>query len=184
MQMVRAQIEPTIREWRKLQILPAGDSIRVAGSETTGSEDGRDATMVRVRPRALVSSSADLLLPKYEVLEDVNRRFRGRPALLVPQTRYGRLQRILGVTLAPSPFTNSTRPVTVVFAVIRTLKITRTHARLDVHYAPATSGTFSAPEAVDLSCIQCVVGRVPDRKEIAVIDRSGALSRALFVSDS
>jgi hypothetical protein len=114
----------------------------------------------------------------------VNRRIRSRPALFLPQTRYGQLQRVLGITLAPSPITKSHKPVTVVFAVIHTLNITRTHPQLDIHYAPAQSGTFSAPEVVDLTCIQCVVGRVPDRKEVAVIDRSGALSRAIFVPEA
>lgn len=121
---------------------------------------------------------------QYEVLVDANARFHSRPELLIPKTCYGRLLRILGVTLSPSLITNSATPVTVMFGIIHTLNITREHRRVDVHFSPAGSRAFGATEVADLACIQCVVGLVPDRKEIAVIDRSGALARALFVSDA
>jgi hypothetical protein len=48
MQMVRELVQPEAREWRKLRILPAGDSIQAMGVGAAEPEDGRDATMVRV----------------------------------------------------------------------------------------------------------------------------------------
>jgi hypothetical protein len=48
--MIRAIISPDAREWRKLRILPAGDSINTAGSRLAEDQDGRDQTMVRVSP--------------------------------------------------------------------------------------------------------------------------------------
>jgi hypothetical protein len=91
--------------------------------------------------------------------------------------------RVLGITLAPSRITGSSKPTTVVFGVIHSLNITRTHPRLDIHYYAQGSRSFGALEVSDLTCIQCVVGRVADQ-EVAVIDRSGALARALFVPDA
>jgi hypothetical protein len=91
---------------------------------------------------------------------------------------------VIGLTLDASPITNSSKPTTVIFAMIHSLNITRQHPRLDIHFAAAGSRMFGATEVTDLTCVQCVVGRIPDRKEVAVIDRSGALSRALFIHDS
>jgi hypothetical protein len=97
---------------------------------------------------------------------------------------FGQLKRVIGLTLDTSPITNSSKPATVIFDVIHSLNITRQHPCLDIHFAVAGSRTFGATEVMDLTCVQCVVGCVPDCKEVAVIDRSGALLRALFVHDS
>jgi hypothetical protein len=48
---VRRLIQPEVREWTKLRILPAGDTIRAAGDGSAGgldAEDRRDNTVVRV----------------------------------------------------------------------------------------------------------------------------------------
>jgi hypothetical protein len=48
---VRRLIQPEVREWTKLRILPAGDTIRAAGDSSAGgldAEDRRDNTVVRV----------------------------------------------------------------------------------------------------------------------------------------
>jgi hypothetical protein len=62
MQMVRELIQPEAREWRKLRILPVGDSIQAMGVGAAEPEDGRDATMVRVRSQHyILLNKADLL---------------------------------------------------------------------------------------------------------------------------
>lgn len=38
-------------------------------------------------------------------------------------------------------------------------------------------------EVVDITTIQCLVGRFEDRKEWVIIDRSGDLARASFTLD-
>ncbi|RDX48609.1 hypothetical protein OH76DRAFT_1520526 [Lentinus brumalis] len=43
---------------------------------------------------------------------------------------------------------------------------------------------MGATEVVDLNAIQCVVGRIKDRKQWAIIDRSGPLAQAAFVPNT
>jgi hypothetical protein len=48
---MRGLLMPDVKEWAKLRILPAGDSIRTSGGASSGgldAEDGRDNTIVRV----------------------------------------------------------------------------------------------------------------------------------------
>jgi hypothetical protein len=38
-------------------------------------------------------------------------------------------------------------------------------------------------EVVDINCIQCLVGRVKDGNEWAIVDRSDTCARAVFVAE-
>ena len=42
---------------------------------------------------------------------------------------------------------------------------------------------MGAVDVVDITTIQCVVGRIKDRGQFTVIDRSGALSRAVYLDE-
>lgn len=66
---------------------------------------------------------------------------------------------------------------TLLLAVIRSCTIEASDDRLDLHFYKQLGRT----EVVDLTTIQCVVGRVHDRGRYAIIDRSGTLSRALYL---
>jgi hypothetical protein len=57
------------------------------------------------------------------------------------------------------------KPTTVILALIQEVKAT---LRNGIHYYKE----FSVNEVVDLNTVQCVVGRVRDRDEWAIIDRS------------
>jgi hypothetical protein len=60
---------------------------------------------------------------------------------------------------------NLDEPTTVIVALIREVKAT---LRNGIYYYK----NFGGDEVVDLDALQCVVGRVRDRDEWAIIDRS------------
>ena len=60
---------------------------------------------------------------------------------------------------------NLDEPTTVIVALIREVKAT---LRNGIYYYK----NFGVDEVVDLNALQCVVGRIRDRDEWAVIDRS------------
>ncbi|KAJ3005166.1 hypothetical protein NUW54_g4465 [Trametes sanguinea] len=128
-----------------------------------GSEDKRDATFVR-----------------YEVLVDQNAHHRHRPIILEKKTLYGQLQRILHVQLRPIPSHALLSPPPIVIAAIQTCSIQRSNQDLDIHYYQRMGGV----DYVDITTVQCVVGRIRDRSQFAIVDRSGALARAIFVTSN
>jgi len=67
---------------------------------------------------------------------------------------------------------------TLILAVIQTCNIER-HDSLDMHYYKRQG----AIEVVDITSVQCLVGRIKDQDWWAIIDRSGSLARATFDLD-
>ncbi|KAI0707239.1 hypothetical protein C8Q76DRAFT_817548, partial [Earliella scabrosa] len=151
-----------VQEWAKVRILPDGDTIRTSSLDA-GSQDGRDASYVR-----------------YELLVDTNRRYRNRPIQLVKRTFYGQLQHILQFTLSADASCGLLTPTPLVFAVIQACKIEQSDDALDIHYYTR----LGSLDYVDITTIQCVVGRIKDRGRYAIIDRSGTLSRALYIGEA
>ncbi|RPD71195.1 hypothetical protein L226DRAFT_547468 [Lentinus tigrinus ALCF2SS1-7] len=153
---VRAALPRTVEQWAKLRILPEGDTIRAADLQNPG-EDTRDATYVR------------------------NARYRNRPAIMEPRTFYGQLLHILVIDVKPIPTAvpPKTTDTKLVLGVIRTCVTDGDHNVLDIHYYK----NHGRVEVVEITTIQCVVGRVKDRGRFAIIDRSGALARPEFVHD-
>ena len=70
-------------------------------------------------------------------------------------------------------------PPPVLLAAIQTCNIDRSNDALDIHYYSRMGGV----DYVDVTTVQCLVGRIKDRGHFAVIDRSGSLSRALYVDE-
>ena len=68
---------------------------------------------------------------------------------------------------------------TILFAIIRSCKVTSKHPTLDIHYY----SELGPLEVVDMTTVQCVVGRVFDRGSWAIVDRSGCLNRAVYIED-
>jgi hypothetical protein len=94
-------------------------------------------------------------------------------------TFYGRLQHLFAIHLPREPQVGLEHPATVLLAGITACKIESDHAMLDIHFYVQESKTVSI---VDLNCVQCLVGRVQyAENRWAIIDRSGSLSRALWV---
>jgi hypothetical protein len=96
-------------------------------------------------------------------------------------TFYGRLQHLFAVHLPKELQVGLEHPTTILLAGITPCNIDSVHETLDIHYYTKESST---ERIVDLTCIQCLVGRVQyAENRWAIIDRSGPLSRALWTPD-
>jgi hypothetical protein len=112
---------------------------------------------------------------QYEQLVDRNASFRNLPIVLEPRTFYGQLQHVILVPLAAVPSVGQ-EATNIILGVIRSCAIESHHSSLDIHYY-SRDGPL---EIVDLSTIQCLVARIKDRGQWAIIDRSGTLARPLY----
>ena len=81
------------------------------------------------------------------------------------QNFFGQLNHILLLELPSSQRLNLYEPTTVIVALIQEVKET---LRNGIYYYR----NFGGDEVVDLSTLQCVVGRIRDREEWAIIDQS------------
>ena len=82
------------------------------------------------------------------------------------QIFFGQLNCILLLELPSSQRLNLVEPTTVIVALIREVKTT---LRKGIYYYYKH---FGVEEVADLNNLQCVVGRIRDRDEWAIIDRS------------
>jgi len=115
------------------------------------------------------------------MLIDKNARYRNKPVELEPAVFFGQLQHIFVVHLQASAKLKLKQPTTLILAAIRTCAdITTKNDTMDIKYY-SRDGHL---EVVDISCIQCVVGRLKDGNDWAIIDRSGAAARPVFVDDN
>lgn len=96
------------------------------------------------------------------------------------RTFYGQLQHIIVVCLAQSRSLGIKQSETIILTAIQVcVEPTAALNGLDLHYY----SKMGRVEVVDLTCVQCVVGRVKDpdtNSGWVVIDRSGSLARAVF----
>ena len=81
------------------------------------------------------------------------------------QTFFGQLNCILLLELLSAQRLNLDEPTTIIIVLIREVKAT---LRNSIYYYKK----FGVKEVVDLSSLQCVVRRIRDRDEWAIIDRS------------
>lgn len=111
---------------------------------------------------------------------DINARWPRRPSVFKSQHFYGQLQSVIVLRLSASDALGLEKDDKLALAIIRNCPIEESHTGgLDIHY-------YSKPgalEVVDLSSVQCIVGRVWDGRKWAFIDRSRSLSRAIFVDE-
>lgn len=121
------------------------------------------------------------VLYQYESLVDKFANQRNRPSVFELHTFYGELQNIFAIKLQGSTGSTSGHQETVVLAGIRACKLDERAppGGLDIHYY-TTEGRY---EVVDINNIQCLVGRIRDREQWAIIDRSGSLARAMYIED-
>ena len=96
------------------------------------------------------------------------------------RTFYGQLQHIYVVQFKePCPALGLNEPSTVFLAAIRTCILDDPDAQLqglDIHFYSAEGSLH----VVDVTSLQCLVGRIKDRGRWAIIDRSGSLARASY----
>ncbi|KIJ70560.1 hypothetical protein HYDPIDRAFT_184816 [Hydnomerulius pinastri MD-312] len=150
----------SIEEWGKVRRLQGGDTMHAAAL-VKRSEDSRDATYVR-----------------YETLVDKYARQKRRRPEYELKTFFGRLQHIFVVRLPPTQHLNIHTPAVHILAGIETCEIQRS-TDLDIHYF----NKVGSLDVVDISCVQCLVGRIPVASGWAIVDRSGDLARALYAAD-
>ncbi|KAJ7131920.1 hypothetical protein C8R46DRAFT_924112 [Mycena filopes] len=162
--IIKKYFDPTaVEQWAKVQRLQGGDRMLTSSMMTSETEDRRDATYVR-----------------YVLLVDANAQ---RPRLaprFVPTTFYGQLQNIFVVKLPAADELQLQTETTLILAAVRPCIITMKND-LDMHYYKKDGGV----EVVDMSCIQCLVGRfkTTDKKTWVIIDRSGNLARPYYDPD-
>jgi hypothetical protein len=89
-----------------------------------------------------------------------------RPPVYVKRSFFGQLKRVLVIDLPNIPPLGLSSPLTVIYAVVQTVKVTEK----DGFYIYRVPGTI---QIVDLNTVQCVVGRVKDRDRWSIVDRSG-----------
>ena len=103
---------------------------------------------------------------QYTQLVDRYARQKRRTPEFELQTFFGQLQRILVLELPSTPRLNLATPTTIILALIKNVKATLTNNIY--HYKELGA----VNEVVDLTTVQCVVGRIWDRDEWAIVDRS------------
>jgi hypothetical protein len=102
---------------------------------------------------------------QYTQLVDRYAHQKGRTPEFELQIFFGQLQRILVLELPSTARLNLATPTTIILALIKNVKATLT----DNIYRYKEFGTN---EVVDLTTVQCVVGRIWDRDEWCIVDRS------------
>jgi hypothetical protein len=110
------------------------------------------------------------------MLVDKNARYPRRPVILEPCIFFGQLQNIIVIKLGPSPALKLTQKTTLILAAIRTCANPQMKNDNRIYYY-SREGQL---EVVDVNCIQCLVGRVKDGNEWAIVDRSEGYARPVF----
>ena len=97
------------------------------------------------------------------------------------KTFYGQLQHIFVVSLPPDAGLHISEPTIHILTSIKTCKVERSNAALDIHYYLKLGGL----DILDIMCIQCIVGRIScANNSWAIIDRSGDLARTFYVPET
>ncbi|KAJ7784947.1 hypothetical protein DFH07DRAFT_864335 [Mycena maculata] len=165
MATIRKYFDPDdVEQWAKVQRLDDGGRMLASSMMHSETDDQRDATYVR-----------------YALLVDVNARRQRLAPRYVLTTFYGQLQNIFVVKLPPAAELELEEESTLILAAIQKCEI-EAHNDLDMHYY-CKDGPI---EVVDISSIQCLVGRIrtTDKKHWVIIDRSGNLARPYHDPDT
>jgi hypothetical protein len=102
-------------------------------------------------------------------------------------TFYGQLQHIIGIHFAdPQPELNLSEPRTIMLGAINTCEGSKPDPKLPglgFQFYQKERGAF---RVVDIGCVECLVGRLRDvdRKQWAIVDRTGSLVRDVSIQGS
>ncbi|KAJ6462061.1 hypothetical protein DFH09DRAFT_1494478 [Mycena vulgaris] len=135
------------------------------------------SSMIRAEP----DDRRDATYVRYVLLVDANARYARVAPRYEPVTFYGQLQNIFVVKLPPTAELELQQETTLILAAVRKCDVTARND-LDMHYYRKDGPV----EVVDISSIQCLVGRVKttDGKNWVIIDRSGSLARPYYDPDT
>ncbi|THU76673.1 hypothetical protein K435DRAFT_824523 [Dendrothele bispora CBS 962.96] len=159
---VRRHYQPdSVEQWSKVRRLGGGDDMKASSMDNT-AEDRRDATFIR-----------------YDMLVDINARHRNRQPKLKRRAFYGSLQNIFVVHF-PAVREFDHEEQTYVLAGIHTCEGLKKDNGMKMPYYDKM-GRY---EVVDISCVQCLVGRVKvSDNSWAIVDRTGEIQRAYYLGD-
>ncbi|THU92539.1 hypothetical protein K435DRAFT_820462 [Dendrothele bispora CBS 962.96] len=159
--IVKKYFDPTgITRWSVVRRLEGGDDMRAA-SLLPFAEDRRDATFIR-----------------FDALIDKNAKNRRAEIQEEKQTFFGRLQHIFVVDLPAASELRLDKRTTFILAGIEQCIIDSTDSVNFSYYSK-----LAPLEVLDITCIQCLVGRVvAGPSQWAIIDRSGTLERSYYVA--
>ncbi|KAF9058462.1 hypothetical protein BDP27DRAFT_1241042, partial [Rhodocollybia butyracea] len=151
----------TIVQWAKVRRLNGGDEM-AASALVPFAEDRRDTTFIR-----------------YDMLVDLNTRRRRVQPVYQKQSFYGQLQHILVVTLPAAEELGLNSQTTFVLAAIHRCQVQGTS-----HNGAAYYEQMGALEVVDMSAVQCLIGRIEAVNDMRkfVIDRTGTLQSSYYVT--
>jgi hypothetical protein len=102
-------------------------------------------------------------------------------------TFYGKLQHIIGIHFgSPQKELSLNQPTTIMLGAIKTCEGSKPDPKLfglDFYFYQKEREAF---RVVDIGCIECLVGRVRDveRKQWAIVDRTGSLVRDVCIQDA
>jgi len=172
----RATFPKEVEVWAKVTV-SNGDKVHAADSVDEDLLDRRDATFVWVIKFCIIQvKSPGLILLQYSMLVD---KMRHKPRT-TPQFEatecFGQLQSILRFDLPAGIAPLITEATMLVLAIIRNADVSYKTSLAIPYYKE-----LSHLEAVDMSTVMCVVGRIKDhRGRWAIVDRSGKSARADF----
>jgi hypothetical protein len=133
-------------------------------------EDSRDASFVRVEfCHFIYMKFLTTSFLQYTLYVDRHARHRRKTPEFEERVFFGQLNQILLLELSQMPQLALAEPATLILAVIHQVKAT---LRDDLYYYK----DFGTDEVVNLNTVQCVVGRVKDRGEWTIVDRSNITS--------
>ena len=101
-------------------------------------------------------------------------------------TFYGQLQHIVGIHFEnPQPELRHKVPKTIMLGAINTCEGSKPDPKLFGLNFQFYKKEREAFRVVDIGCIECLVGRVRDveRKQWAIVDRTGSLVRDVYMQD-
>ncbi|KDN38557.1 hypothetical protein RSAG8_09446, partial [Rhizoctonia solani AG-8 WAC10335] len=160
--IVKNYIPLSARQWRKIVHTEGGDLMVARGVSPLG-HGYRDNSFVR-----------------YELLVDILAHRPNANPIFEPRKFYGQLLHIFAIDFPEAQELGTNKPETILFAAIQQCNVTQVDKRIGTPYY-----THMGPmEVVDLQSVQCVIGRVLDKRGFwGIVDRSGPLARAEFRGD-
>jgi hypothetical protein len=121
---------------------------------------------------------SDMHFSQYDMLVDIHATKRRVASKFEVKSFYGQLENILVICLPATAQLALATETTLILAGIRQCEIDSTNSMGMSLYSKM--GRF---EVVDMTCVQCLVGRVQNNKRWAIIDRSCGLQRSYYAAD-
>jgi len=160
------KLDQPIIQYGRVTRLKGGDPM-VGHDLVKETEDSRDASFVRVESSCVGFAWAISEHSFLQYTQLVDRYACQRNIVPVFEVKhfFGQLKCILVLELPSAPRLNLATLMTIILAVIQNAKATLTN---ETYYYKE----LGVEEVVDLTTVQCVVGRIKHRGEWAIVDRS------------